>query len=200
MKEGKGAAEPEKKDLKIDAALLKSLPFKGGANAKVTLFLFSDFQCPFCSKVEPQINEVSKTYGDKVKIVWVDRPLPMHKDAPLASEAAREAFKQKGAEGFWKMHDKLFANQQKLSRQDLDGYAKDNGLDMTKFAAALDSHTHKDAVDAANKIAEAAGISGTPAAVINGYFLSGAQPFGKFRKLIDRALAEAGGGEPAKKK
>jgi protein-disulfide isomerase len=198
IKEGKGAPEPEKKDVKVDAALLKTLPFKGGANAKVTIMQFSDFQCPFCSKVEPAVKEIQKTYGDKVKIVWVDSPLPFHKDAPLASEAAREAFKQKGAEGFWKYHEKLFANQAKIGREDLDGYAKEQGLDMAKFKAALDSHTHKDAVDAAQKISAGASISGTPAFVINGYFVSGAQPFGKFRKVIDRALAEVSQA-PAKK-
>ncbi len=115
----------------------------------------------------------------------------MHPDAPLASEAAREAFKQKGNDGFWKMHDKLFTNQQKLKREDLDGYAKDIGLDAGKFKAALDSHTHKDTVDAASKAGDGAGITGTPAFIINGYFVSGAQPYPKFRKIIERALAEA---------
>jgi protein-disulfide isomerase len=143
------------------------------------------------------VKEISKTYGDKVKIVWVDRPLPMHKNAPLASEAAREAFKQKGGEGFWKYHEKLFANQKAIAREDLENYAKDQGLDMAKFKAAIDNHTHKDAVDAANKVAETSSIGGTPAFVINGYFVSGAQPFSKFRKVIDRALAESGGAAPA---
>ena len=153
--------------------------------------IFSDYECPFCKKVEPTIDQVAKNYGDKVKIVWRDKPLPMHADAPLAAEAAREALKQKGPDGFWKFHAKLFANQQKLKREDLEGYAKDIGLDMDKFKAALDNRTHKAAVEADDKAGTDIGISGTPAFLVNGYYVSGAQPYQKFKKLIDRALSEA---------
>ena len=98
---------------------------------------------------------------------------------------------QKGPDGFWKMHEKMFANQQKLAREDLDGYAKEIGLDMTKFKAALDNRAHKAAVEADDKAGTDLGISGTPAFLINGYYVSGAQPFQKLKKLIDRALNEA---------
>jgi protein-disulfide isomerase len=85
----------------------------------------------------------------------------------------------------------MFENQQKLAREDLEGYAKTIGLDMDKFKAALDSHVHKAAVDADDKAGTDLGISGTPAFLINGYYVSGAQPFPKFKKLIDKAMAEA---------
>ena len=188
MKDAKGAPEPEKKQAPPVPA---GSPYKGGANAKVVIQEWSDFQCPFCSRVEGTVQEIMKNYGDKVKFVWRDKPLPMHPDAPLASEAAREALKQKGPDGFWKMHDKMFQNQQKLKREDLEGYAKEVGLDMEKFKAALDNRTHKAAVDADDKAGTDVGISGTPAFLINGYYVSGAQPYQKFKKLIDRALAEA---------
>src|SRR6185369_528289 len=188
MKEAKGAPEPEKKQAPPVPA---GSPWKGGKDAKVVIQQWSDYQCPFCSRVEPTVNEVQKTYGDKVKIVWRDKPLPMHPDAPLAAEAAKEALKQKGPDGFWKMHDKMFANQQKIKREDLEGYAKEIGLDEAKFKAALDSHVHKAAIDADDKAGSDLGISGTPAFLINGYYVSGAQPYQKFKKLIDRALAEA---------
>ncbi|MBX3186487.1 MAG: thioredoxin domain-containing protein [Labilithrix sp.] len=188
MKDAKGAPEPEKKNAPAPAA---GAPWKGGKDAKVVIQQWSDYQCPFCSRVEPTVNEIQKAYGDKVKIVWRDKPLPMHPDAPLAAQAAREALKQKGPDGFWKMHKKMFENQQKLKRENLDEYAKEIGLDMDKFKAALDSNAHKAAVDADDKAGTDIGISGTPAFVINGYYVSGAQPFPKFKKLIDRALAEA---------
>ncbi|MCL2725118.1 MAG: thioredoxin domain-containing protein [Polyangiaceae bacterium] len=188
MKTAKGAPEPEKK---VAPPVPAGAPFRGSANAKVVIQEWSDFQCPFCSRVEPTIAEVMKNYGDKVKFVWRDKPLPMHQDAPLASEAAREALKQKGPDGFWKMHDKMFANQQKLKRDDLEGYAKEIGLDMEKFKAALDNRTHKAAVDAESAAGTEIGITGTPAFLINGYYISGAQPYPKFKKLIERALAEA---------
>jgi protein-disulfide isomerase len=189
-KDGKGAPEPEKKNVPAPT----SGPMKGNMNAKVVIQEFSDFQCPFCSRVEETVKEVMKNYGDKVKLVWRDLPLPMHPDAPLAAEAAREALKQKGPEAFWKMHDKLYEAQKKqdgLKREGLESIAKEIGLDMEKFKTALDTHAHKAAVDADAKAGNDAGISGTPAFVINGYFISGAQPYPKFRKIIERALAEA---------
>jgi protein-disulfide isomerase len=188
MKDAKGAPEPEKKQAPPVPA---GAPYKGNANAKVVIQEWSDFQCPYCNRVEGTIAEIMKNYGDKVKFVWRDKPLPMHPDAPLAAEAAREALKQKGPDGFWKMHDKLFQNQQKLKREDLENYAKEIGLDTDKFKSALDSHVHKAAVDADDKAGTDIGISGTPAFLINGYYVSGAQPYTKFKKLIDRALAEA---------
>lgn len=191
MKEGKEPPPPEKKQV---AAPGKDQPFKGGANAKVVIQEFSDFECPFCSRVGPTVKQVMDAYGDKVKLVWRHKPLPMHKNAPLASEAAVELFRQKGNDGFWKFHDKLFENQKTpdgLLRPALEKYAEEMGADMGKFKKALDEHTHKALVDADSKTADDAGISGTPAFVVNGYFISGAQPFAKFKKAIDRALAEA---------
>jgi protein-disulfide isomerase len=188
MKDAKGAPEPEKKQA---PAVPAGAPWKGAKDAKVVIQQWSDFQCPFCSRVEGTVAEVMKNYGEKVKIVWRDKPLPMHPDAPLAAQAAREALKQKGPDGFWKMHDKMFSNQQKLKRDDLEGYAKEIGLDMDKFKASMDGSPYKAAVDADDKAGTDIGISGTPAFLINGYYVSGAQPYAKFKKLIDRALAEA---------
>jgi protein-disulfide isomerase len=126
--------------------------------------------------------------------VWRNLPLnQIHPDAQLAAEAALEAQAQKGQAGFWKMHALLFANQGvdgALQREALDGYAKALGLDMKKWAAALDGHTHKDAIDADVKAADAAGVQGAPAFFINGYFLDGAMPYKSFQRLVDRALSE----------
>ncbi len=193
IKEGKGAPEVEKKVMVVPP----NAPSRGNPNAKVTIVEYSDFQCPFCKRSEDAVNEVMKTYGDRIKFVWRNMPLPMHPDAPLAAQASMEAFKQKGSDGFWKMHDLLYANQPSGQKQDglkreaLDTYAQQLGLDMNKWKAALDSQSHKPEVDADAKAGNDVGISGTPAFLINGYFINGAQPFAKFRKVIDRALAEA---------
>ncbi len=139
-----------------------------------------------------------KEYGDRIKFVWHDLPLPMHPDAPLAAQAGREAYTQKGPSAFWAMHDKMFANQQKIKRDDLDGYAKELNLNMDKWKAALDGSTHTSEIEADKKAGNDDGISGTPAFIIapgnaaSGYYISGAQSYGKFRKLIERALSEAG--------
>lgn len=188
MKTAKGPDEPEKREV---AAPTPQNPFKGAANAKVVIQEFSDFQCPFCSRVKPTIKQILDEYEGQVKVVWRSMPLPFHKEAPLASEAAQEAFVQKGADGFWAYHDKLFANQKAMQRADLEKYAQEVGLDMNKFKAALDNRTHKAHVDADMAVAQKAGVKGTPAFTINGYFLSGAQPFPQFKRLIDVALKEA---------
>ena len=195
VKDGKGPPPPEMKD--IPSSLPANDPARGNMNAKVTIHEWSDFQCPFCGRVEPAVQQVMKEYGDRIKFVWHDLPLPMHADAPLASEAGREAFKQKGPSAFWAIHDKMFTNQQHIKRDDLDGYAKELNLDMDKWKAALDGSTHSAEIEADKTAAGSDNISGTPAFLIapngakQGYFISGAQDYGKFHKLIDRALAEA---------
>jgi protein-disulfide isomerase len=194
-KDGKGPPEPEKKD--VPKSLPTNDPARGNMSAKVVIHEWSDFQCPFCGRVEPTVAQVMKEYGDRIKFVWHDLPLPMHPDAPLASQAGREAFAQKGPSAFWAMHDKMFVNQQKIKRDDLDGYAKELNLNMDKWKAALDGSTHASEIDTDKKAGNDDGISGTPAFIIapvgasSGYYISGAQSFGKFRKLIDRAFAEA---------
>ncbi len=193
-KDGKGPPEPEKKD--VPKSLPTNDPAHGNMSAKVAIHEWSDFQCPFCGRVEPTVAQVMKDYGDRIKFVWHDMPLPMHPDAPLAAQAGREAYAQKGPSAFWAMHDKMFANQQKIKRDDLDGYAKDLNLNMDKWKAALDGSTHTQEIEADKKAGNDDGIGGTPAFIIvpgnasSGYFVNGAQSYGKFRKLIERALAE----------
>jgi protein-disulfide isomerase len=190
VKDGKGPAAAEKKDVPLSP----SAPAKGNLQAKVVIQEFSDFQCPYCKKVEDSVQEVMKNYGDKVKFVWRNFPLDFHQDAPLAAEAAMEAYKQKGMTGFWTMHDKLYAAQgtpEGIKRENLEKLAQEQGLDMAKFKNALDNSTHKAEIDADTAAGKAVGVSGTPAFFINGYSLSGAQPFPKFRKLIEKAMSEA---------
>jgi protein-disulfide isomerase len=198
MKTAKEPPPPETKEVAPPPA---DAPFKGAANAKVVIQQWSDFECPFCGRVEPTINEIEKEFGQKVKIVWRHLPLPFHKAAQPAAEATHEAFLQRGNNGFWQFHEKLFAAQSTpggLERANLEKIAQEVGLDMAKFKSALDTGKHKARVQADAAAAEKAGISGTPAFVINRYYVSGAQPAGTFKKLITRALKEAGGGGSAK--
>jgi protein-disulfide isomerase len=192
IKDGKEPPPPEKKT--VDAPAPDS-PWKGGEKAKVVMNIFSDFQCPFCKRAEDTVSQVEKAYGDKIRIVWRHKPLPMHKDAPLASQAAQEIYAQKGNKGFWQYHDILFKHQGEpdgLARASLEKYAEEmGGIDMAKFKKSLDAGTHKAFVDSESAVADKAGISGTPAFVINGYFISGAQPFSKFKKVIGLALKDA---------
>lgn len=176
---------------KSTPAVGKGNPTRGSARAPVTIQIFSDFQCPFCSRVMPALNQVEKTYAGRLRIVWRNMPLSFHQDARPAAMAAMEAYAQKGDAGFWKMHELLFTNQSNLDRSSLETYAQKAGLDLTRFRDALDQNSHDASIKLDESAASAAGIDGTPAFIINGYHLSGAQPFAKFKKVIDRALEDA---------
>ena len=163
-------------------------PARGPATAKVSIVAFSDFQCPFCSRVVPTLDKIQKEYPNDVRLYFRHNPLPFHPDAPLASEAALEA----EAQGkFWEMHDKLFANQQNIKRPDLEKYAGELGLDMGKFKTALDTSSHKNRIDADMKLASSIGVQGTPNFFLNGRQVVGAQPYEEFKKVIDDEIAKA---------
>ncbi|HEX3770339.1 MAG TPA: thioredoxin domain-containing protein [Polyangiaceae bacterium] len=197
-KDGQGAPEPDR--VGVDG-LPAGDPAKGPATAKVTLHEFADFQCPFCVRAEGPLREVAKAYGDKVRFVWHDLPLSFHENAMPAARAAREARKQRGDAAFWQFHDRVFGDgsstTSKVSRPELDEAAKALGLDMTQWAAALDGDAHKSEVEADAAAAEKIGFNGTPSFVVvaagaaQGYVIEGAQDFAAFRRIIQRALAEA---------
>ena len=162
-------------------------PAKGPAAAPVTIVEFSDFQCPYCSKAEETVTKVLKTYDGKVRVVFRDFPLPFHPQAVKAAEAAHCA----GDQGkYWEMHEKLFANQKALEPPALKGYAKALSLDQGKFDKCLDSGDKAKVVDSNRKAGEKVGVTGTPAFFVNGYQLSGAQPFEEFKTIIDAELAK----------
>jgi protein-disulfide isomerase len=161
-------------------------PSKGPANAPVQIIEFSDFECPFCFKVNPTVAQILSTYGDRVRLVYRHLPLPNHPNARPAAEAAACANDQAR---FWDYHDRLFANQSKLSLPDLKQHARDLGLDAAKFNACLDARRFQKDVDADLDTAQMLGVSGTPHFFINGRALSGAQPFEAFKAVIDEELA-----------
>jgi protein-disulfide isomerase len=177
--EGEAAPGPAKK---VDVG---NAPARGPKNAPISVVLFSDFQCPFCGRVEPAISELEKAYPGKVRVAWKNYPLPFHNNAKPAAEAALAANEQGK---FWEMHDILFKNQQALTAADLEKYAKEIGLDMGKFKAAIDSHKFAAQVEADTKQGAALGVQGTPAAFVNGNLVSGAQPVEAFKKIVDAEL------------
>jgi len=170
----------------------KCVPFdgtpRGSSKAPVTIVAFSDFQCPYCSRVLPTLDRLLKEYPDQLRVFSRQNPLPFHDQAPLAAEAALAA----GAQGkFWKMHDELFANQQDLERPALEKYAERIGLNLVEFKEALDGHAFKAAVDADLAEARELGVQGTPNFFINGRPIRGAAPYERFKALVDDELARA---------
>jgi protein-disulfide isomerase len=164
-------------------------PFKGGADAKVTLVEYSDFQCPFCSKGAVVISELEKKYGNKIKIAFKNYPLPFHSQAHLAAEAALCANEQ-NVKFFWKLHDALFADQTKLDKDNIIQSAKKVGLKEVEFKACLDSAKFKARVDDEIAQGQKIGIKSTPTFFINGKLVSGAQPVDVFSEVIDEELAK----------
>ncbi len=160
-------------------------PSKGAADAKVTIVEFSDFQCPFCSRAEPSVDEVMQKYPGKVRVVFRHFPLSFHENAAKAAEAGACAEEQGK---FWEMHKLMFGNQAKLTVADLKDNAKTLGLDTEKFNACLDGNKMKAKVDADTEAGKKVGVNGTPAFFINGVMISGAQPFTEFAKVIDQEL------------
>lgn len=161
-------------------------PSRGPADAPVTIVMFSDYQCGYCSRVEPTLKQVRETYGDRVRLVFRDFPLAMHRQAQKAAEAAGCA----GEQGkFWEMHDALFAQQQALGVPDLKRYAASLNLDQAMFDACLDSGRRAAAVKKDLEDGTSYGVRGTPAFFINGRFLNGAKPFEAFAQVIDQELA-----------
>jgi protein-disulfide isomerase len=161
-------------------------PARGAASAPITMIEFSDFQCPFCQRANPTVEQVLKTYGDKIKFVYRHYPLPNHPNARPAAEAAACAQVQGK---FWEYHDRLFANPSKLTDADLKAHAAAVGLDEGKFATCFDGRQQKAGIDKDIADAEGVGVSGTPAFFINGRVLDGAQPFEAFKLVIDEELA-----------
>jgi len=164
-------------------------PAKGPASAPVTIVEFSDFQCPFCSRLNPSLEQAKTKYGDKVRIVFRQFPLPMHENAAKAAEAALCA-KEQGK--FWEMHDAMFKDQSGLAVDALKTKAAGLGLKAADFNSCLDSGREKPAVEADVKDGSKAGVSGTPAMFINGRFINGAVPFEQISQVIDDELRRKG--------
>ena len=160
-------------------------PARGPDNAPVTVVEFSDFQCPFCGRAHDTVEQVMQAYAGKVRLVFRQFPLEMHKNAGKAAEAALCANEQGK---FWEYHDVLFKNQQTLEVAQLKDHANGVGLDQAKFTACLDSGKFAKAVQDDMTAGQQVGVSGTPAFFINGVMLSGAMPFDEFKRVIDQEL------------
>jgi protein-disulfide isomerase len=160
-------------------------PSQGPAGAPVEIVEFSDFQCPFCLRAYPTVKQVLRTYGDQVRFVYRHYPLPSHPNARPAAEASQCADDQGQ---FWAYHDRLFADQGKLSDEDLRRVAADLGLDTARFNTCFESRKHSDRVEADIRAGNDAGITGTPAFFVNGRLVAGAVPFEMLKRVIDEEL------------
>lgn len=160
---------------------------RGPENSAVTLIEFSDFECPFCGRFFPTLKRIEEQYGDRIRIVYRQYPLPsLHPNAFKAAEASLCA-KDQGK--FWEMHDLLFQEQSQLSIRDLKVKASRLGLDQRKFDECLDTGHFTAQVQADMREGDRVGVTGTPALFVNGIGIDGgAVPFETVAKAIDKEL------------
>lgn len=164
-------------------------PFKGGADAKVTIVEYSDFQCPFCSKGATILSDLEKKYGHKIKVVFKNFPLPFHSQAKIAAEAGLCANEQ-NVKYFWKLHDAMFLDQTKLDKDSLIALAKKAGVKEADFKTCLESGKFKTKIEEEILQGQKVGLKSTPTFFVNGKLISGAQPVEIFSEVIDEELAK----------
>jgi protein-disulfide isomerase len=170
----------------------------GPDSALVTIIVWSDFQCPYCARSVPVLQQLHAKYGDDVRIVFRHLAMAFHRRAGLAAEAAVAAAEQGK---FWAFHDRVFAQFGSLERSDLEQFATAAGLDMVAFKAALDDRRYRDAVVTEGATAQALGVDGTPTMFVNGQPVVGSRDFASMDRIVgvhlDRSRAAVAAGIPA---
>lgn len=159
-------------------------PFKGAADAPVTIVQFSEFQCPHCSQVGSLLDQVLERYPTQVKIVFRNYPLRSH---PYARHAALAGLAAHLQGKFWSFHDLLFANQQNLNPQLIATLAVQAGLDPARYQQDLQSETLAALLDYDIQVAQDAGVRGTPTFFVNGRLLR-ERNLGAFSLAIEQEL------------
>lgn len=168
----------------------------GNPSASVWVVEVSDFQCPYCRQFHDEsYGELKRAYVDsgKVRLAYVNFPLPMHHNAFAASEAAMCAAAQ---DKFWQMHDALFATQKRWEtlaapQATFDSLAAAQGVDLAPYHTCVSGHLTKPMIEADIDRATKAGVESTPTFLIGGLMVTGAQPVANFRRAIDSALTLA---------
>lgn len=168
-------------------------PSRGAKDAPLVIQQFSDLECPFCRLAEDNIEKLLAQFKGKIRIVWRDSPLSIHKHARVAAEAAREAHAQGGDAAFARMQALLYDAQDLpngYSEKSLAGYAQKLSLNVPAFNAAMAKHKHAALIDADIEAAKEAKLDSAPAFAIGDYLIVGAETYRRFEKRVERALRD----------
>ncbi len=170
-------------------------PMRGNKNAPILIVEYSDFQCPYCQRGFNTMAQVEQKYGDKIKFVYKNMPLPFH---PMAMPAAKRfvAISMQSPEKAFKYHDEVFTHQDQLNsggEKFLDGIAQKLGVNMAKYKKDIESETVKTRIAADTAEAQKFEFSGTPGFIVAGVRLKGAYPIDSFSQIIDRKLQDSRG-------
>jgi len=166
-------------------------PFKGPADAPVVIAVFSDFECVYCRRLVPLLEQVLEKNSGKVKLVFKNFPLQSHKNARKAAAAALAADRQGK---FWPFHDRLFGSADKLSDEKILEIAGSLGLNMEVFKSDLKNPAIQAKIQQDFQDGIQAGVRGTPAVYINGRMLKNRTLAG-FQEIIDKELGKISGGK-----
>ncbi len=160
---------------------------RGSSNGPVTIVEFSDFQCSFCSRFHPTLQQILNDYPTQV--TWAYRHFPLDQIHPSARPAAEASECAAEQNKFWEFADGLFENQAKLGESFYSELALELGLNTAQFDDCVSSRKYKDKVEADYQAGIAAGVGGTPASFVNGRLVSGAVPYEQVKALIEQALS-----------
>ncbi len=175
---------PQENPNKVYDIPLGNSPIKGSMSAKVTIVEFSDFQCPYCSKLQPTIKQILDAYPDDVRLVYKQFPLDFHKQARNAAKASLAA----GEQGkFWEMHDLIFEKFNSLTEAMFTEFAVKLGLDKKQFEADYNSTKYDRQIQDEINLGTTVGVRGTPTLYLNGKKMT-ARSFNDFKTAIDGVL------------
>ena len=174
--------EPPRQEIEV----LAEDPVRGPETAPIEIVEFSDFDCPYCQRATNTIARILDEYGDQIRFVYKDYPLPSHPNAFKAAEAGNCANDQGK---FWPFHDRLFESQGALDVASLKTYASELGLETEAFTACLDSGRHASRVERDLEIGSGYGVSSTPTIFVNGRAVVGAMPYESFVEIIQEELS-----------
>ncbi len=177
------------KGLAVEFSIDEGVHVRGNFEAPVTIVEFSDFQCPFCQRFHPTLQQILADYPNQVRWVYKHFPLDsIHPQARPAAEASECVFEQAGDDGFWQFTDGLLENQPRLGKSLYQELASEIGVNLSQFDNCISSGKYKDKVEADYQEGIKAGIQGTPGSFVNGEEIPGAVPYDYLKDAVERAL------------
>lgn len=182
---------PSEKESPEKITIAEKDHIRGDFSAPVTIVEYSDFQCPFCQRFHPTMQQILDDYSGQVRWIYKHFPLDqIHPQARPAAEASECVWEQKGNDGFWQFTDLLFENQSKLGESLYRELAVQIGLDADQFNNCFSSRKYKDKVEADYQEGIKAGVRGTPGSFVNGQSIPGAVPYNTLKAAVDQALID----------
>lgn len=162
--------------------------FRGNKNAKITIVVYSDIQCPYCQRFHETMRQVVAAYPNEIK--WVAKQFPLTSLHPYAKKAAEATECASDQNKYWELTDKYYENQEQLSDAYITAAAEEVGLDMVKFNTCLSSGKYLSKVETDVLEGKKIGVQGTPGTFINGVSIPGAVAFSEIDQAIKSELAQ----------